>query len=98
MLVGDKGCSFQISTCDMIFVTSRLSRSSILYQPLYSPPRFHYPNTNLTNKSMTPKIDPAILKALSLDASNTTIAKHGGSGFASTYKLTSIVDGKEKLF
>jgi len=47
---------------------------------------------------MTPKIDSAILKALNLDAATTTIANHGGSGFATTLKITSSVDGKEKLF
>lgn len=47
---------------------------------------------------MAPKIDPAILAALSLDAATTSIASHGGSGFTSTYKITSNVDGKEKLF
>ena len=48
---------------------------------------------------MTRKIDPAILKALSLEAASTTIASHGGSGFASTFKITSTgSDGQEKLF
>ncbi|KAH7413272.1 Fructosamine/Ketosamine-3-kinase [Cadophora sp. MPI-SDFR-AT-0126] len=48
---------------------------------------------------MAPKIDPAILKALSLDAESTTLASHGGSGFSSTYKLSSRgSDGKEKLY
>ena len=47
---------------------------------------------------MAPKLDPAITKALCLDAPSTTIASHGGSGFASTFKITSTVDGKEKLF
>jgi len=47
---------------------------------------------------MALKIDPAILKALSLEASTTTIANHGVSGFATTLKITSTVDGKEKLF
>jgi len=48
---------------------------------------------------MTPKIDPAILKALSLDAATTTIASHGGSDFASTFKITSKgSDGEEELF
>jgi hypothetical protein len=47
---------------------------------------------------MAPKLDPAILKALSLDAATTTLAAHGGSGFAFTGKVTSVVDGKEKLF
>ena len=48
---------------------------------------------------MSRKIDPAILKALSLEAASTTIASHGGSGFASTFKITSTgSDGQEKLF
>jgi hypothetical protein len=48
---------------------------------------------------MAPKIDPAILQALSLDAATTTIASHGGSGFASTFKITSKGnDESEKLF
>ncbi|CZR53835.1 related to fructosamine-3-kinase [Phialocephala subalpina] len=48
---------------------------------------------------MAPKIDPAILKALSLDAATTTITTHGGSGFASTFKLsTKDSDGNEKLY
>jgi len=48
---------------------------------------------------MTRKIDPAILKALSLEAASTTIASHGGSGFASTFKITSTgSDSQEKLF
>ena len=37
---------------------------------------------------MAPSIDPSILRALSLDASTTQIASHGGSGFASTFRLT----------
>jgi protein-ribulosamine 3-kinase len=48
---------------------------------------------------MAPKIDPAILKALALDEANTTMATHRGSGFASTFKITSNgSDGEEKLF
>jgi protein-ribulosamine 3-kinase len=47
---------------------------------------------------MAPELDRAILKALSLEASNTTLAAHGGSGFAFTGKVTSTVDGSEKLF
>ncbi|KUJ08598.1 Ketosamine-3-kinase [Mollisia scopiformis] len=48
---------------------------------------------------MPPKIDPAILKALSLDEANTTISSHGGSGFVSTFKLTTKdKDEKEKLY
>jgi len=37
---------------------------------------------------MPPSIDPAILRALSIDASQAKIASHGGSGFASTYRVT----------
>ena len=36
-----------------------------------------------------PQIDPAILGALSLPASTTKITPHGGSGFTSTFRLTS---------
>jgi protein-ribulosamine 3-kinase len=38
--------------------------------------------------------DPAILRALALDPDASQIAAHGGSGFASTFKLTSVVDGE----
>lgn len=45
------------------------------------------------------KIDPAILRALSLSPSNTTLASHGGSGFTTTGKLvTTLPDGSKKLF
>ena len=47
---------------------------------------------------MARELDPAILKALSLEASNTTLAAHGRSGFAFTGKVTSTVNGNEKLF
>ncbi|PVH82904.1 hypothetical protein DL98DRAFT_126458 [Cadophora sp. DSE1049] len=48
---------------------------------------------------MAPKIDPAILKALSLDAASTSLASHGGSGFSSTFKLCSRTsDGEVKLY
>lgn len=39
-------------------------------------------------------VDSAILEALGLDAHNTTQASHGGSGFASTFKLAGVKDGK----
>ncbi|KFA53284.1 hypothetical protein S40293_04666 [Stachybotrys chartarum IBT 40293] len=42
---------------------------------------------------MPPSVDPAILEALGLDAAQTKIASHGGSGFSSTFKLSSTVDG-----
>ncbi|KAH7370702.1 Fructosamine/Ketosamine-3-kinase [Rhexocercosporidium sp. MPI-PUGE-AT-0058] len=48
---------------------------------------------------MAAKIDPSILKALSLDAANTALFSHGSSGFSSTYKLSSRgSDGEEKLY
>ena len=37
---------------------------------------------------MPPSLDAAIVRALSLDASQAKIASHGGSGFASTYRVT----------
>ncbi|KAI6088997.1 fructosamine kinase [Hypoxylon rubiginosum] len=48
--------------------------------------------------TMAGKVDPAILEALALDPQATKIASHGGSGFASTFKLSSTVDGKEKNY
>ncbi|KAH8593248.1 Fructosamine/Ketosamine-3-kinase [Bisporella sp. PMI_857] len=47
---------------------------------------------------MAPKLDPSIVKALSLDLSKTTISSHGSSGFASTFKITTAVNEQEKLF
>ena len=46
------------------------------------------------------KLDPAILRALSLSSSsNTTIASHGGSGFTTTTKITTTLpDGTPKHF
>ncbi|KND94529.1 Ketosamine-3-kinase [Tolypocladium ophioglossoides CBS 100239] len=43
---------------------------------------------------MAPRVDPAILEALGLDANRTRIAPHGGSGFSSTFKLSSTVGGQ----
>ncbi|KAF5024033.1 hypothetical protein F66182_3880 [Fusarium sp. NRRL 66182] len=40
------------------------------------------------------KVDPAILEALGLDPANSAMNSHGGSGFASTFKITSEKDGK----
>lgn len=48
--------------------------------------------------TMAANVDPAILEALELDPKVTNIASHGGSGFASTFKLSSTVDGKEKNY
>ncbi|KAK6608594.1 Ketosamine-3-kinase [Botrytis cinerea] len=47
---------------------------------------------------MSSKVDPAILKALSLDPSSATISKHGGGGFAKTFRISGTVDGRQKLF
>ncbi len=46
------------------------------------------------------KLDPAILRGLSLDESLTSVAKHGrGSGFAATAKIsTELKDGSQKHF
>ncbi|KAL8792664.1 MAG: hypothetical protein Q9195_004724 [Heterodermia aff. obscurata] len=45
------------------------------------------------------KIDPAILRALSLSSSNTTLSSHGGSGFTSTGKIeTALSDDSKKSF
>jgi protein-ribulosamine 3-kinase len=46
----------------------------------------------------SPNVDPALLDALSLDPANTVISSHGGSGFASTFKLSSTKDGKRVNF
>ena len=45
------------------------------------------------------KIDPAVIRALSLDESVTSVNKHGGSGFATTAKITTkLKDGSQKDF
>ena len=45
------------------------------------------------------KIDTAILRALSLPPSNTTLSSHGGSGFTSTGKIdAALPDGSRKSF
>lgn len=44
---------------------------------------------------MASNIDPAIIEALGLDSNKTKLTSHGGSGFASTFKLSSTVKGKE---
>ncbi|KPM39127.1 hypothetical protein AK830_g7431 [Neonectria ditissima] len=43
---------------------------------------------------MPTKVDPALLEALGLDPAVTEINSHGGSGFSSTFKLSSTVDGE----
>ena len=47
---------------------------------------------------MSSPVDSAILHALSLDTSSTKIASHGGSGFASTFRLTTTTSNRPKSF
>lgn len=44
---------------------------------------------------MAPTVDTAILDALGLEPANTKMVTHGGSGFSSTFKLSSIKDGQD---
>jgi len=45
------------------------------------------------------KLDSALVKLLSLDASKTTVSSHGGSSFSSTSKITTVLsDGTTKKF
>lgn len=47
---------------------------------------------------MPADVDPAILDSLGLEPAITKIASHGGSGFASTFKISSKVNGENKNF
>ncbi|TQV94781.1 fructosamine-3-kinase [Cordyceps javanica] len=47
---------------------------------------------------MAHAVDAAILEALGLDASATTMSPHGGSGFASTFKLSTVVGGRPRHY
>ncbi|KAI9807515.1 MAG: hypothetical protein M1825_005455 [Sarcosagium campestre] len=48
---------------------------------------------------MPSKLDPAVIKALSLDPASTSVASHGGSGFSTTAKIsTTTSDGTSKHF
>ncbi len=44
---------------------------------------------------MALKVDAALLEALGLEASDSEIHAHGGSGFASTFRLSSKIRGNE---
>lgn len=44
---------------------------------------------------MVPSADSAILEALGLDPASTRISTHGGSGFSSTFKLSSTLNGEK---
>lgn len=43
---------------------------------------------------MASTVDPAIIEALGLDPDQSQISSHGGSGFASTFKISTVVDDK----
>lgn len=43
---------------------------------------------------MSPSVDSAILSALNLDKHHTTISSAGGSGFSSTFRLSTTKDGQ----
>ena len=48
---------------------------------------------------MASKVDSAIIKALGLDVSATSMARNPGcSAFSSTFKLSTTVDGKPRHF
>ncbi len=53
---------------------------------------------SLFSNSMAPRLDPAIVKALSLDDAVSSIVSHGSSNFSSTAKITSQVNGEEKVY
>ncbi|KAI9792982.1 MAG: hypothetical protein M1816_001304 [Peltula sp. TS41687] len=47
---------------------------------------------------MDSRLDSSIIKALSLDPRNTQVASHGGSGFSTTAKITTEVNGEERYY
>ncbi len=51
-----------------------------------------------TKSTMAPKVDPAIVDALSLDPATSKIAVHGASGFSSTFKLSAKRDGVDVTY
>lgn len=61
--------------------------------------RTHLCISKLSFQIISMKIDSAVIKALSLDPAKTTVAKHGGSGFSTTAKIsTTLEDGTAKHF
>jgi len=46
----------------------------------------------------SPSIDLAIISALSIKDASPTMKSHGGSDFSATFKITAVVDGREKMF
>ena len=76
----------QHSSC-FILLESPLFAHSLSFKPF------------ITHSFLKMKIDSAVIKALSLDPAKTTVAKHGGSGFSTTAKITTTLhDGTEKHF
>ena len=57
-------------------------------------------NSVTTHKivTMAPILDPAIIGALYLDVALTSIESWGRSGFSSTFKITTKVDGEERYY
>jgi protein-ribulosamine 3-kinase len=51
-------------------------------------------SSNTEPGNMAPNVDPAISEALGLGPDVTKIASHGGSGFSSTFKLSSTLNGQ----
>lgn len=47
---------------------------------------------------MESSVDKAILEALGLDASNTTLSSHGSSGFSSTYELSTTYNTQPQTY
>jgi len=47
---------------------------------------------------MLPNVDPVILEALGLEATSSKMMSHGGSSFASSFKLVSTKDGQELVY
>lgn len=43
---------------------------------------------------MAPSVDPAIIQALGLDPAQTSMAPHGHAGFASSFRLSTVVAGQ----
>lgn len=73
--------------------------SQLITRTYHLKTKFDDPNKSSKQLVKMPaKLDLAILEALSLDPSKTTISSHGGSGFSSTSKIASTVDGSQKLF
>lgn len=56
----------------------------------------HLNNRQLLDKM--PAMDPAIAKALSLEEPLPEMEELGGSGFASTYKITTNANGETKTY